>query len=78
MRVGFYAISIAVLFGASAANAQMTVDVSKITCKQLITYEITDARSISIWLSGYFNAQENNTVLDVARFRRIVLINSRL
>lgn len=69
MRVGFYAVSTAVLLGTSAANAQMTVDVSKISCKQLITYEVTDARSISIWLSGYFNAQENNTVLDVARFR---------
>lgn len=69
MRVGFYALPLAVLFGASAAEAQLTVDVAKITCKQLVTYEVTDARSISIWLSGYFNAQENNTILDVARFR---------
>ena len=69
MRVGFYVLAPAVLFGTSAANAQMTVDVSKITCKQLITYEVTDARTISIWLSGFFNAQQNNTIIDVSRFR---------
>lgn len=47
-----------------------SVDVAKITCKQFITYEITDARTLSLWLAGYWNGQQKNTVVDVSRFRR--------
>jgi acid stress chaperone HdeB len=47
----------------------MTVDVTKITCKQFVTYEITDARSLSLWLSGYLNAQRKNTMVDVSGLR---------
>jgi hypothetical protein len=36
-----------------------SVDVAKITCKQFITYEITDdARTLSLWLAGYWNGQQ--------------------
>jgi hypothetical protein len=34
----------------------MTVDVAKITCKQFVLGEIVDVKTLSIWLSGYFNA----------------------
>ena len=69
MKAGPYAIAAAILFTAGTADAQMTIDMSKVTCKQFITYEITDARSLTIWLSGFFNAQANNTVIDVSKFR---------
>ena len=54
----------------SSVQAQMIVDVAKITCKQFITYEITDARTLSLWLAGYWNGQQKNTLVDVSRFRR--------
>lgn len=69
MKPSLYAIAAIVLFTACPAQAQLTVDMSKVTCKQFVTYEITDARSLSIWLSGYFNAQQNNMVVDVSKFR---------
>ena len=69
MKADPYAIAIVILFTASTAHAQMTIDMSKVTCRQFITYEITDARSLSLWLSGYFNAQQNNTMVDVSKFR---------
>ena len=48
-----------------------SIDVAKITCKQFITYEITDdARTLSLWLAGYWNGQQKNTLVDVSRFRR--------
>src|SRR6202035_1574177 len=58
------------LAGIASSEAQMTVDVAKITCKQFVTYEITDARSMSLWLGGYWNGQQKNTIVDVSRFRR--------
>lgn len=58
------------LISISPTQAQMTVDLTKVTCKQFVTYEITDARSLSLWLSGYFNAQRKNTTVDVSAFRK--------
>ena len=46
----------------SAAQAQVTVDVSKITCEQFRGYAITDPNNIALWLSGYYNGQRNNTI----------------
>ena len=69
MKPSPHVITAIILFTACPAQAQLTVDMSKVTCRQFVAYEITDARSLSIWLSGYFNAQQNNMVVDVSKFR---------
>jgi acid stress chaperone HdeB len=46
------------------AHAQVTLDVSKITCDQYVGYKITDPQNISIWLSGYFSGKRGNTIID--------------
>jgi acid stress chaperone HdeB len=51
------------------ANAQVTVDVSKITCEQFILFTVADPHDIAMWLSGYYNAKRNNTVIDTQQFR---------
>jgi len=38
----------------SFAFAQVTVDVSKITCKQFVLHEIARPQLVAIWLSGYY------------------------
>ena len=47
-----------------SARAQVTVDISKITCEQFILHKITDPDRIVFWLSGYFNGKRNHTLLD--------------
>jgi acid stress chaperone HdeB len=54
---------------AAPAHAQVTVDMSKITCEQYILFTMGDPKDIAMWLSGYYNAKRNNTVLDVQEFR---------
>ena len=44
MKPGLHAIAAIVLFTACPAQAQLTVGMSKVTCRQFGTYEITDAR----------------------------------
>jgi acid stress chaperone HdeB len=56
-------------FAASPAGAQVTIDVSKITCDQYIRYNVANPHDIAVWLSGYYNAKRNNTVLDTQEFR---------
>ena len=51
------------------AHAQVTVDVSKITCEQYILFTVADPHDIAVWLSGYYNGKRNNTVLDTQEFR---------
>ena len=62
------AVSALVLANAApAAQAQLTLDVSKITCDQWVGYKITNPHNIALWLSGYYNAKRGNTVIDPQR-----------
>jgi hypothetical protein len=47
-----------------SARAQVTIDVAKITCEQYILYKITDPKNIAMWISGYYHAKINTTVID--------------
>jgi HdeA/HdeB family len=58
------------IFGASLAQAQDTIDVGKITCEQFITSQIIDSRTLSVWLSGYYNGTQKNTVIHPSAVRK--------
>ena len=55
----------------SAALAQVTIDVSKITCNQYILDQVTDSRTLTAWLHGFYSGRRNNTVIDVQALERI-------
>jgi acid stress chaperone HdeB len=57
----------------SPAGAQVTIDVSKITCEQYIRYTVANPHDIAVWLSGYYNAKRNNTVINTQEFREQTL-----
>ena len=50
-----------------AAQAQVTIDFSKITCEQFIGYKIINPDLLAMWLSGYYNGQHGNTIIDTER-----------
>ncbi|MFZ2080149.1 MAG: HdeA/HdeB family chaperone, partial [Xanthobacteraceae bacterium] len=45
-------------------QAQVTVDVSKITCEEYLTDTITFSQYVVMWLSGYYNGKRNNTIIE--------------
>jgi acid stress chaperone HdeB len=49
---------------ASPARAQVTIDMAKVTCQQYLLDQIAESRLISAWLSGYYNAKRNTTIVD--------------
>jgi hypothetical protein len=53
----------------SATQAQGTVDMKKFTCEQLLK-GTPNAIEAAIWLSGYYNGQRKNTVLDMNQFKQ--------
>ena len=47
----------------SAARTE-TTDFTKITCDEITNAYLEDVVVIGAWLSGYYNAKRNNTVVD--------------
>ena len=48
------AIFLLMFLAAPAARAQVTIEVSKITCEEYLSFSVADPRDINIWLSGYY------------------------
>ena len=55
-----------------AAHAQMTVDFTKVTCKQFVVSKFARPKSIAYWLSGYYNGKNGNTVIDIREMEQNV------
>lgn len=52
------------------AGAQVRVDMSLITCGQYLNAAFDQQETIAAWMSGYYNASRNQSVVDVNRFER--------
>ena len=49
------------------AQAQVTLDVSKVTCDQFHAYKITNPQNIAIWVNGYYHGKRSDVTLDTQR-----------
>src|SRR5262245_64231706 len=47
-----------------AAWAQVTLDISKITCEQYNAYKITNPQNIAIWVNGYYHGKRGDVTLE--------------
>jgi acid stress chaperone HdeB len=54
---------------AHPVQAQTTIDVSKITCEQWLSFKVADPNFIALWLSGYYNGKRDNTIVEVQAFK---------
>jgi acid stress chaperone HdeB len=55
-------------FLATSAHAQVTIDMSKITCEQFVFSKIAPVRSVALWLSGYYRGKRDNPIVDAQAF----------
>ena len=47
------------------AQAQVTIDVSKITCEQVLMEKLAwTEREIELWLSGYYHGKRSDTIVE--------------
>ena len=51
------------------AHAQVTVEMTMITCEQYVLFAMGDPKDINMWLSGYYSAKRNNTAFNIQEFR---------
>ena len=54
----------AIVANSPPAHAQVTLDLSKVTCDQWSGYKITNPQNIALWLSGYHSAKRGSTKID--------------
>jgi len=54
-----------IVFAPASAQAQVKVDVTKITCDQFVHDKIATTLYLAAWLSGYYNAKRNNQIVDL-------------
>jgi acid stress chaperone HdeB len=62
------------LVGLQSVQAQVTIDITKITCDQYLAGQLTDANTLSAWLNGYLNGARNKTLVDPLSLRASDLI----
>ncbi len=62
----FVVITLSMLLTAAAtpARSQGILDLSLLTCKQLLNADADMQRLISSWMAGYFSASKNLSVVD--------------
>jgi acid stress chaperone HdeB len=72
MKSSFIMLSVLIsIVAVPPAKAQMTLDVSKITCRQFLLGKVgASTRSVANWLSGYYNGKRDNTVIEVGSMRK--------
>jgi acid stress chaperone HdeB len=62
---------LALSFSAAAvlpAHAQVTVEMTKITCEQYILFAMGNPKDISMWMIGYYSGKRNNTTFNLGEF----------
>ena len=64
MKSSFLLLVVLIVAAAQPAQAQVMLDVAKVTCDQWSGYKITNPQNIALWLSGYYNGKHGNTSLD--------------
>ena len=58
------------ILGSWPANAQVQVDMNRITCEQFLRYDLENKNFVVYWMSGYYSASKNYDVLDFQRLQR--------
>ena len=67
LKAGWSGLLIALLIQ-MPADAQVTIDISKLTCEQLWLRKVANPDKVAIWLSGFYNGKSGNTVIDPQKF----------
>jgi acid stress chaperone HdeB len=63
------------LMGLHAVQAQVTIDITKITCQQFLEDRVADSITLGVWLHGYVSGARGETVIEPLSTGRINLVH---
>jgi acid stress chaperone HdeB len=61
-----FAYSLLTLLLPTMVHAQVTIDVTKITCRQFLTGRMLPTNSMALWFSGYYNGKRGATIINAS------------
>jgi hypothetical protein len=65
--------SVLFVFVQISAQAQVTLDVAKITCEQFMMEALPwPSRDFVMWISGYYNGKRDNTIIEPETIKKNV------
>lgn len=67
--VGFVA-AVLLVAASQLSMAQISIDMNQITCGRWLGYSPEDRDFVRFWMSGYYNAAANSSVLNYERFQK--------
>ena len=65
MSLRFIGLTFAIAMVPVVANAQLTIDMGKITCGQYLAMPPSESDNFSAWMSGWFSYQSRKTFVDL-------------
>jgi hypothetical protein len=65
MRCGLIGLTFAISIVPVVANAQLTIDMGKITCGQYLAMPPAQSDNFSAWMSGWFSYKNDRTFVDL-------------
>ena len=68
-RIGFVAATL-IVAASQLSMAQISIDMNQITCGRWLGYSPEDRDFVRFWMSGYYNAAANSSVLNYERFQK--------
>lgn len=72
MKKSVFFLAIAGAALSPAAHAQLTVDMSRITCAQYLAMSPAESEDFSAWMSGWFNQKTGYVFVDLNAYARNV------
>src|SRR6476646_8423451 len=70
MRCRFIGLTFAISMLPVVANAQLTIDMGKITCGQYLAMPPSQSDNFSAWMSGWFSYQNRKTYVDLVAHQK--------
>jgi acid stress chaperone HdeB len=59
----------ALVLSVTAAGAQVTVDITKVTCREFLLGRVVSTERMALWFSGYYSGKRGATMIDASAIR---------
>jgi acid stress chaperone HdeB len=61
--------------GLQAVQAQVTIDITKLTCDDFLNDRLTGTNPLTVWLNGYVNGERGKTLIQPISAERADLVH---
>jgi len=72
MKKSFLCLACALALAPTAASAQVSIDMNRITCGEFVAMPAEDGDMTAAWMSGWFNQKAGYTWIDLQAYGRNV------